>query len=262
MTTTPDPAPASATAPIQFDRAEYATPASAAQPCAACKRLPAGVYYTANKQIVCAACRDAYMASAAAGSRVGRFSRAVLFGFLAAVAGGILWYAVGELTGLRIGLIAVVVGAMVGGAIRKASNGRCGLAYQCLAVLLTYSCIVSQYVPAYYRDLSEPVDNEQAHFQPDATPEQDSVREPTRMNSTAGEQVSQSILIKAIFVVIAFAYAFATPLLLGMKNIIGLLIIAFALWEAWKINHKRAVDFTGPHAIAAQQSPPPPAVGA
>jgi hypothetical protein len=46
---------------------------------------------------------------------------------------------------------------------------------------------------------------------------------------------------------------------MGLSNIIGLLIIAFALWEAWKINRKQAVQFTGPHAIAAAPSAPTPA---
>ena len=32
------------------------------------------------------------------------------------------------------------------------------------------------------------------------------------------------------------------PFLAGAENIIGLLIIAFALWEAWKFNARRGLS--------------------
>ena len=47
----------------------------------------------------------------------------------------------------EIGLIAIVVGLMVGVAVRKGSKGRGGWFYQTLAVVLTYGCICAQYMP-------------------------------------------------------------------------------------------------------------------
>ena len=68
-------------------------------------------------------------------------------GLLAGLAGAALWYAVRRTTGFEIGLIAIVVGLMVGVAVRKGSKGRGGWFYQTLAVVLTYGCICAQYMP-------------------------------------------------------------------------------------------------------------------
>lgn len=253
--------------PIQFDRADYVAPA--AQACAACGRAPQGVYYTANNKIICAPCRDAFLASTTGGSRVARFGRAMLFGLGAGVAGGILWFAVRKLLHMEIGLIAIVVGYMVGTAVRKGSRARGGIAYQLLAVLLTYSCIVSTYVPDIFTELRDDVaaKHESRVTAPAAT------RPATAPTTTATaaaadpqadddarqrESFRQWSPVKKVgmlmlFAVVLFAIALAAPVLAGASNIIGLLIIAFALWEAWKINRKRAIAITGPHAIA----PPP-----
>jgi hypothetical protein len=36
-----------------------------------------------------------------------------------------------------------------------------------------------------------------------------------------------------------------------MSNVIGLLIIGFALWEAWKLNAHRPLPISGPYQISA-----------
>jgi len=41
----------------------------------------------------------------------------------------------------------------------------------------------------------------------------------------------------------------AAPFLAGAQNLIGLLIIGFALWEAWKFNARRQVPISGPYQI-------------
>ena len=81
------------------------------------------------------------------GSRLGRGIKAVLFGTIAAALGAILYYAIMRITGLNIGLVAVVVGLMVGGAVKAGSGNRGGRFYQLLAVFLTYSAIVGMFVP-------------------------------------------------------------------------------------------------------------------
>src|SRR2546422_11725279 len=49
-----------------------------------------------------------------------------------------LYFGIEATTGYELGLVAVVVGLMVGGAVRKGSNGRGGWRYQALAMFLTY----------------------------------------------------------------------------------------------------------------------------
>lgn len=46
------------------------------------------------------------------------------------------------------------------------------------------------------------------------------------------------------------AILYATPFLMGIENLIGLLIIAFALYEAWKLNRKTELKITGPYRVA------------
>jgi hypothetical protein len=64
-----------------------------------------------------------------------------------------------------------------------------------------------------------------------------------------------------ILVVLVFAVSLAAPFLAGLQNVIGLLIIGFALWEAWKINKRAKVSFAGPYSLAgtprAGMMPPP-----
>jgi hypothetical protein len=64
-------------------------------------------------------------------------------------------------------------------------------------------------------------------------------------------------LLVLLFFIILFVIAFITPVLAGFENIISLLIIAFALWEAWKINKRPQFDTAGPFALGAPGTPMP-----
>src|SRR6266566_11816 len=59
-----------------------------------------------------------------------------------AVVGAAVYFGIAALTGYEFGLVAIVVGLLVGGAVRKGSNGRGGRRYQLLAVFLTYTAVV------------------------------------------------------------------------------------------------------------------------
>ncbi len=73
--------------------------------------------------------------------------RSLLYGMLAALAGAVVYYMIVRVTGYNIGLIAIVVGVMVGGGVRAGSGNRGGRFYQLLALFLTYSSIVAMNVP-------------------------------------------------------------------------------------------------------------------
>jgi len=126
---------------LQFDQAEYATPAPAGPSCGFCKRPIDDAYHEINGKVICATCRQRVEAAFRGGSGVARVIKALIFGSVAAVAGAVLYYAIVRISGYNIGLVAVVVGFMVGGAVRKGTSNRGGLFYQLLAVFLTYSAI-------------------------------------------------------------------------------------------------------------------------
>jgi hypothetical protein len=64
---------------------------------------------------------------------------------------------------------------------------------------------------------------------------------------------------------VVIGIAAAAPVLAGAQNIIGILIIGFALWEAWKLNRGVKLVFSGPFAMAPaaqdhdHERPTPPA---
>lgn len=135
-----------------------------------------------------------------------------------AALGAGLYYAIAALTGFEFGLIAVLIGWVVGMAIMKGSGGKGGVPYQILAVALTYLAIAGTYLP-YAMGALDSVDF---------------------------TNISAQIFIELVTVLIL---ALAVPFLMGFQNIIGLLIIGFGLYQAWKGTKKIEVNVMGPFDI-------------
>jgi hypothetical protein len=72
---------------------------------------------------------------------------ALLFGLGAGIAGAIIYYAVIAITNFEIGIVAILIGYMVGYAVRKGAGGRGGRRFQVLAVTLTYIAVGLAYTP-------------------------------------------------------------------------------------------------------------------
>jgi hypothetical protein len=53
----------------------------------------------------------------------------------------------------------------------------------------------------------------------------------------------------ALGVVALVALAAAAPFLAGIENVLGLLIIGFALFQAWQMNRRVPLTITGPYAV-------------
>ncbi len=141
---------------LQFDE-----PGSSAAPllvCSSCTQPVVGSYYTLDDRFLCTTCRSRLGDSEGSLSWT-PFWRALGRGSLAALAGSALYYAVLALTGYQVGLIAVVVGFLVGNAVRQGSGGNGGRRYQTLAVFLTYCAIVLTYVPLIASGLKENLAN-------------------------------------------------------------------------------------------------------
>jgi hypothetical protein len=146
----------SAGAELQFDQAEPLAPTSSGPSCAGCKRPITDEYFEINGKVVCPSCRAQVEASFRGGSRVARVLRATTFGVVSAIAGAVLYYAIFKGTNIHFGLVAVLVGYMVGAAVKKGSGGRGGRFYQLLALFLTYSSIVGFHVPFVLEQAVEP----------------------------------------------------------------------------------------------------------
>jgi hypothetical protein len=49
------------------------------------------------------------------------------------------------------------------------------------------------------------------------------------------------------------ALAAAAPILAGFQNIVGMLIIGFALFEAWRQNQRLQLAITGPYRVGVKR---------
>jgi hypothetical protein len=205
-----------AIAALDFERAQR--PAQAAPSCAQCAAPISGCYFTLGAHLLCEPCQIALRAAKAPGNPAARALGAACLGALAAVVGSALWMVVTQLTGYEIGLIAIAVGFIVGAAVQIGARRVGGLPYQALAVFLTYSAIVMTYVPSIASTLQQ------------------------------GEELQQP----AAAWIASIPIAYAAPLLLGFENAIGILIIAFALWQAARMNARAKLEFAGPFRLEAR----------
>jgi hypothetical protein len=255
-------APADKSAELQFDQIEAATqggPTVAHRSCAACSQPLTDTFYTLGDGVICPACRDR-IALPPAGSRFGRILKATVLGILLGLVGAAIWFAIRRATNYELGLIAVLVGLMVGKGVRAGSGNRGGRVYQVLAVLITYCSVAANYLPDIVEVALNPPDAaavagvEDGASLPatDAAGQEIASAEPAAAGDnfeTAGPIAM--IIGMAILLVLAFGFALALPVLAGVENLIGLLIIAFALWEAWKINAATNLPIAGPYQVGS-----------
>jgi hypothetical protein len=210
----------SSTPSISFDRAQFDEAAPAAVVCSVCQQSSLQSYYALGNAILCSSCREA-RDRALDGWGLGRFLRAALAGTAVAVAGAAVWYGIRALTNYELGLISIAIGYGVGKAVNWGSHGKGGWLYQLLAIFLTYTSIVSTYVPIII------------------------------------EGIGEGGPVNAFTYVVAFVVSYAAPFLAGFENIIGMLIIAFGLFEAWKFNKRVDQAITGPYTVTPVATPAP-----
>ena len=257
------PAEANPDEPLQFDNAEFTTKAPGRLTCTVCHREVEKTYYEINGTTVCESCRSLIEQHRAGGSRLLRIAKAVLFGSLAAIVGFVIYFGIMEMTGMEIGLISILVGYMVGTAVRSGSGQRGGWVYQVLAVFLTYSAISASYLAT---GITEEVRAEREvanQDKPKDAPEIDNKEklEPLDGKQPIAEQrrtsLFQVILANPVLLVVLIPLAYSLPITEGLGSPIGLLIVGFALWEAWKLNRRVPLVFNGPFAFGGESAPPP-----
>ncbi len=197
---------------LQFERAEGVT---AGVSCHACKQSIADQYFQINGSPTCGFCRDSVVKLLEAGFSSTDFIKALGIGSLAAIGGAILWFAVAYFSGYELGLIAIVVGLMVGKSIQWVIHGRGGLPFQILAVFLTYSAIAVSYV----------------------------------IHAIVGGYVSQTNILGFISIFIA---SYTIPVQGGFM---GLIILGIALYEAWSFTKRPDIQVAGPYQIGVPPPP-------
>lgn len=233
---------------MQFDRADFVQP-PAGPACDVCGRALQGHYFDINGRMACEGCRYAVETALQQRGGASGLLKAAFAGLGAAVAGSILYYAVREITGYEIGLISILVGWGVGKAVSWGSRAKGGWVYQSLAVFLTYMAIVSTYLPIVVQSLRERQAKGKAVATAPAQAGKATAASPPANQPSKPQPVSLGHALMGVGALLLLVAAL--PFLAGAKNLLGLLIIGFGLWEAWKLNRRADLSISGPFQVGA-----------
>jgi hypothetical protein len=221
---------------LQFDRVDRGRfapdAASLGMSCPVCRKEIGAEYYQINGQPVYKSCLSAVEA-ATTRRGLGPLLRAGLFGLGAAIAGAALYYAVLALAHLEIGLVAIVIGYMVGYSVRKGAGGRGGRRFQVLALVLAYWAVGLAYAPlAFHTQL-------------------------TQMAPTGPTAVGVASLLYSLGVVFLLVFALPVLAIVGSMpgGILSALIIFFGLRQAWRMTAAPALEVFGPYKVGRDFPP-------
>src|SRR6476659_6731970 len=123
---------AAGTENLQFDRVAVESDPAGGQAhagvvCSACHQPIPREYYSVNGHVMCEHCRNGIEDAVETPKGAGPLLIAALFGLGAGIAGASIYFAVIYFAHLEIGIVAILIGYMVGSAVRKGAAGRGGL---------------------------------------------------------------------------------------------------------------------------------------
>lgn len=247
-------------------------PAPAAPRCAFCGTSLFPEYWLLGEKAACGGCRQQVLGLDAAGRGLAPLLRAALFGIGAGILGGVAYAAISNFTGYEIGILAAFVGIFVGRAVRKGSGNVGGRRFQALGAVLAYLAVVSTYAPPLWKALQQSKVLKQASVTSGATAGSatpapaDSAATSATPRSEREPPIRDPLLRRAVGFTLFGLLVLAAPFLAGFQNVIGWLILGFAVWEAWRVNRGIATVIRGPFrtgdgAVATVTAPPPIAPG-
>jgi hypothetical protein len=111
----------SSSTPLRFDEPAPVEGAQAPA-CTQCGTSIRTSYYELGGHVFCPACKGRFETELSRGSGAGRFARAAAFGLGAAAVGAGIYYAILALTGYEVGLVAILVGWLVGQAVHRGAG--------------------------------------------------------------------------------------------------------------------------------------------
>jgi hypothetical protein len=230
---------------LQFDHAEFEQAASSTVTCAACKRPIVDQYFEINGTIVCESCKGVIATRLRGGSGFVRFARALVFGSGAAIVGIIGYVLIFRATKgeIGMGLLLIVMGYLIGRAVRAGSRNLGGLGFQLLAVSITYLAIGAAYTAVLMTIIDKPKNPPAAQVPADPAGQPP---EPGPGQAAPPPLSGPELVAMAIYLVL---FSIQTPVLIAQQNVITIVIIGFALWQAWRMNVRLKLVVTGPYRV-------------
>ena len=237
----PDFGPPLAPHELQFQHAEpvaEASPEGSVPSCAACRQPIGSTYFQVQDQLVCPLCAARIQAGQQALPALS-LMRAALYGAGAALGGCALYALIAIVLHAEIGIVAILVGWMVGKAVRHGSYGRGGRPQQVLAVLLTYFAITTSYIPVVLYHIAK---------------DQPRVERQSQVQDAPSEaRPRPNISGLAMYLLMLAAVAPFLQLTSGFGGLISLFILFIGLQRAWKLTERREIPLTGPYQVEAAQ---------
>ena len=259
---------------LQFDRVAQAT---ASITCGKCSRAVTTYYYTVDDTSVCSSCKRAIDAEWA--RRKTSLWRAAAYGFGAAVVGAMIYYGVIAITNLEIGIVALLIGYMVGYAVRTGA-GRGGRQFQVLAAALTYLSVGMAYSPLALKPIlsghatslitkktaastSMPASHpapvpaaqnaDSAAVAVSSPPVASAPRKTTRSTSSLrAKQITLRVFVMAVGALVLFVTILPIVAIVGSMpaGLISALIIGIGMRHAWRMTADTGSDATGVTVVA------------
>jgi hypothetical protein len=139
-----------------------------------------------------------------------------------------------------------------------------------LALFLTYSAIAASYsatalpiliAQAREKGAEPPAAGKKGDAKPAPAPADPGPVAPPRPNpgaaagAPAPEAAGGLTALGIVAGLVLLLGLYALPVLVGFQQPIGLLIVAFALWEAWKLNKRVPLVINGPFEVAKAPAP-------
>jgi hypothetical protein len=243
-----------------LDFSAPATNSAAGPTCASCSKPIDDQYWSVGTAVICSACRTNLALEQGNAVRLDargrRFTKALLFGIGGMIAGAAIWYGVAKFLDLEIGLIAILLGWLVGKGVMKGSEERGGRRYQVMAVLLTYLGIGLGYLPFVFAEVAKQEAAASSAISSDSTTTQvtqsvdSAIAEPATSPAGAGDTG-----VGFLGGLGAFLLLIATLPLLVIKggfpgSLISILIYGFAILQAWRMTASRELAIAGPFKVS------------
>ncbi|MEP7304004.1 MAG: helix-turn-helix transcriptional regulator [Acidobacteriota bacterium] len=247
---------------LQFDRvitesASSTSPDKLAVICTVCQAQVDTDYYDINGRTCCGRCRAAVQAAAETPRGIIPLIGAGVFGLGAGVIGAALYYAVIAITQLEIGIVAILIGYMVGYSVRRGARGRGGLRFQILAVALTYTSVALAYAPLAFKEAVEANRNGRKARVEGRT--NSDAAAPAPGGGRVATSSSRGGLLVGLVILLGLIAALPVLVIVGSfpSGLISAFIIFIGMRQAWRMTGVPRLVVLGPYRVGAAPASTP-----
>jgi hypothetical protein len=247
-----DPEPSSE---LRFDRAAYAEATGTGTPCSSCKGPLGDSYWKWLNLMVCGRCRDGLERKLKESQSWRPFAKTLLLGGGAAIGCGIAYAVLVAVTKAQFALATIGIAIVVARVIRQASGGLGGSTrYRVAAVALTYLAATMGYIPGIWASIQDSGVAEHAASDEKTRSASPEAAAPSASDSGHSEKGSPLALVYALALLVGIMLA--APFLGATHAPLGLLIVGFGLWQAWKLSRGPPLHIEGPFRLDAAPARP------